>query len=230
MSDKIVYQPADLLKLRHLKQYDDIKLTDLLVRHQPPPQQPRRKHFPSINAVQATATTFYPISAFILVHHHQEYQYYPQPQYVSSSPVPITSPGPVSPHNLYVNPSFPFYPQQQPQLYVTPLSPISPLKSAVPVAIPVIQLDPGMDVPIGGVPLQSFYLPPPPPQQQPHQPQFRYASPISPQNKENFLKVSQTMEDVPDIKEVPDIEDGSAISGSCSASSSASSSDIIIQI
>ncbi|RCK63477.1 hypothetical protein Cantr_09757 [Candida viswanathii] len=229
MNDKIVYQPVDLLKLRHLKRYDHIKLTDLLVRHQPPPQhQPRRKHFPSFNAVQATAATFYPISAFILVYHHQEYQYYPQPQYVSSSPALIASPGPVSPQNLYVNPSFPFYPQQQqqPQLYVTPLSPISPLKSAVSVAIPVIQLDPGMDVPMGGVPLQSFYLPPPQPQQQ----QFRYASPISPQNKENFLKVSQTMKDIPDVKEVPGIEDASAISGSCSASSSASSSDIIIQI
>ncbi|EMG49476.1 hypothetical protein G210_5756 [Candida maltosa Xu316] len=92
MKNKIVYQPFELLNLRHNNQYD-IHLYDLL----PPHQQ---RSLPPI-----TPINLYPVSAFVLVHqyYHQPYlEVYPN----HSLPITYFTP-PTSPHPLYVSPSPP---------------------------------------------------------------------------------------------------------------------------
>ena len=228
MDSKIVYLPVDILNLRHLKRYNHIKLDDLQrkPRHL---QLPKRNHSPIGNSIQPA---FYPVSAFILVHHQQHYHHY-QREYQYNNPSYTHSP--ITLHNVNLN--SPYTPGIQPQLYASPLSPISPLQhSPISIAMPVIQIDPSREVPIGCIPLCSFPPPPPPPftlpipipPPPPMEPRLKYFSPISPQNKENFIKLTNPISKSIEIKENTEIEDQNSIIDS--SISTSSSSDIIIQI
>lgn len=234
MDSKIVYLPEDILNLRHLKRYDHIKLDDLL-RRPHYLQLPKRDHFPIGNSIQPA---FYPVSAFILVHHQQEYQHY-QREYQYNNPSYTHSPMPL--HNLNLNSSY--APGIQPQLYTLPLSPISPLQhSPISITMPVIQINPSREVPIGCIPVYSFphALPfphppspfalsiPPPPPPPPMEPGLRYFSPISPQKNEDFIKMTNPVNNNIGLKENTENKDQNSINDS--SISTSSSSDIIIQI
>lgn len=178
---------------------------------------------------------FYPVTAFILIHQHQlqqqqqqqqQQRQYPQNDYEYYYPRPSY---PISPHNLYINSSFPL--NTQPPLYVTPLSPISPLQhSSVSIAIPILQIDHIRQIPISGIPLQGFYQSPcfPPPSVEPS---FKFFSPTSPpNNKENDIELDKPETNNDKLNKIQDYSSTSDRSSSSFSSCSASSSDIIIQI